>query len=91
MATTRPTERASSRVPWADVITGLGILAAIVVLVLGAILAVADDNGYGGREYVRDVVLTAFALAALLYARAHVRDRIYAVDPTPYTTEASRP
>lgn len=62
--------------PWADVITLLGLLTAVIVIALGAVLAVAEDNGYGGREYLHDLVLTLLGIAALLYARAHVRDRI---------------
>jgi hypothetical protein len=76
MTTHASARRTRRPTPWADLITGLAVALAVGIVVLGAVLAIADDNTYDAQDYVRDLVLTLFALAALLYARAHIRERI---------------
>jgi hypothetical protein len=71
-ATTRGSGESGSRMN-EHIITLLGIALAVGIVVLGAVLAIAGDNGYGGRQYMQDLILTLFGLAALLFARNHWR------------------
>jgi hypothetical protein len=67
-------------------IIGIGLLVAITAVIVGAIATLVSD--YTGGQYVHQLVLTAFALAALGYARGpDVRERVRRPDrPEPGVT-----
>jgi hypothetical protein len=57
----------------ADLITLVALATIIAAIVLGAVLALVEANGYGARQYMHDLVLLCFALVVLLFSRTHVR------------------
>jgi hypothetical protein len=61
-------------------IIGIGLLTAITAVIIGAIATLVSD--YTGGQYVHQLVLTAFALAALAWARgADIRERVRRPEP----------
>lgn len=72
----------------ADLAGLLAIAVSVLVVIGGAIVALADEESYTANAYFRDAILAGFVLAATCYAlRGYVESRRRAHEPAGTTYE----